>query len=117
MTPEQFIDGAVAQGARDGLHTLSKYQAFVFLISEAEVLCDMEGIDSFIGRYGPSGVLTCAAAFRAVGAISIADAMRSVGGCLPDCDDGLLDQANRIITDRAGYDHDAICRMVASHMT
>ncbi len=76
----------------------------------------MEGIDSFIGRYGLAGVQKCAEAFQSVGAAVISEGLRVVGGCLPDCAEGLLEEVNSLITSRAGYDYDAIRRLVASYV-
>src|SRR5262245_55862169 len=112
MTPDKFIDAAIAIGSRDGLARLDQDQRFVFLVSEAEVLCDMEGIDSLIQHYGPGEILECAKAFETIGAVEIAEGLKSIAVSLPNLDDALLERVNDLITRRSGYDYDAISRAV-----
>ncbi len=84
MTPEQFIGEAIDRGVRDGLPSLNQAQAFVFLISEAEVHCDMDGIDTFLDRYNSMEVLMTAEAFRSIGAKEIAKWLERIAALLPD---------------------------------
>lgn len=108
MTPDEFINDSIERGALNGLANLNKDRSRIFLISEAEVYCDMEGIDSFIDKYGTDGVLQCAEAFRTIGALEIADGMSSICSSSPDAPEALLSMVNSLITDRAGYDYEAI---------
>jgi hypothetical protein len=55
MNPDAFIGTAIEVASRNGIGALDANQRLVYLISEAEVLCDMEGIDAFLGRYFPNG--------------------------------------------------------------
>jgi hypothetical protein len=48
MDSKRFIDEAITLGSQSGLSSLDPLQRKVFLISEAEVCCDMHGFDSFI---------------------------------------------------------------------
>jgi len=83
----------------------------VWLISEAEVLCDMEGIDSFLAHYA-SLLPETADAFAEVGATHIADSLRAIYAQLPTRSDELLDRANALVTARTGYDYDSVARLV-----
>jgi hypothetical protein len=73
----------------------------------------MEGIDSFIDRYG-SLLLEAADAFAEAGAVQIADSLRAMHAQLPSRSDELLDRANALVTTRAGYDYDSVARLVAN---
>jgi hypothetical protein len=71
MTVEDFITEAIDLGHRDGIASLNANQRMVFLISEAEIICDMNGIDSFLGHFNSELLLECASAFDEVGAREI----------------------------------------------
>lgn len=115
MDPDAFINAAIDAGARDGVGALDPIQRMVFLISEAEVLCDMEGIDSFLNRYAPGWIPAAAAAFEAVGAADIAAELH--GAPLDaSAGDSRLDRLNELITRRAGYNYEAIRRVVEEHL-
>ena len=95
--PDAFISAAIETGARDGVEALDADQRLVFLISEAEVLCDKDGIDTFLDHYRPRWLADTAAAFAAVGATEIAAALGAITlDAQPD--DPLLDRANELIT-------------------
>jgi hypothetical protein len=115
MSPDAFIERAIDAGSRDGVAAISADQRFVFLISEAEVLCDMEGIDTFLNQYGRDWLPESADAFEAVGATEIAAGLRSIGADTPR-DDPILDRVNHLIGRRAGYDYEAIRREVESRL-
>jgi hypothetical protein len=105
--PDAFINAAIEVGSRGGIGALDADQRLVYLISEAEVLCDMEGIDSFLDCYFPQWMEETAAAFAEVGAAEIAVALRAIDADTIR-DDPLLDRANDLITSRTGYDYEAI---------
>jgi len=111
MTPEDFIDQAIAAGQRDGVAALDPDQRLVYLIAEAECLCDMEGVDSFLDRYAPDWIAEAAAAFEAVGAADIALELRAAPLNAP-VDDPRLDRLNELIVGRVGYDYEAMRRVV-----
>jgi hypothetical protein len=111
VTPDAFINEAIAAGARNGVASLEPLQRIVYLISEAECLCDMEGVDSFLDRYSPRWIPETVAAFEIVGATEIAGEFRSIAMNETTCDSG-LDRLNRLITDRAGYNYDSIRNVV-----
>jgi hypothetical protein len=112
MSVDDFIHEAIARGAREGLAGLDAASAMVFLISEAEVACDKDGIDAFIHRYGAAGLSDAARAFNAIGASLIAAALRRLAVVVPPLPESLLNSVNRLITDRCGYDYEAIARAV-----
>jgi len=114
--PDAFINMALEAGSRAlrdrrGIGALDADQRLVYLISEAEVLCDMEGIDSFLDRYFPQWMEETAAAFAEVGAAEIAVALRAIDADTIR-DDTLLDRANDLITSRTGYGYVAIRQAV-----
>lgn len=111
MASEDTIDSILKRGAACGLDSLAPVERKVFLISEAEVLCDMEGIDSFLDRYADS-VLEAADGFAAAGATQIAESLRAIHAQLPARSDELLNRANSLITTRTGCDYDSIARFV-----
>ena len=112
MTPDAFIEQAIAAGERLGVAALDPDQRMVYLIAEAECLSDMEGVDSFLGRFAPTWLPEAAAAFMAVGAVEIAAELRAAP---PDAEvgDPRLDRLNELITARAGYGYDAVRKVVA----
>jgi hypothetical protein len=111
MTADEFISEAIAAGEFGDLSALDADQRLVYLISEAECFCDLEGIDSFIARYAPTWIAETAAAFEAVGAADIAAEFRTVP-LDADVGDFRLNRLNDLITRRAGYDYEAIRRVV-----
>lgn len=76
--PDAFINTAIDAGAGDGIEALDHDQRLVYLISEAEVYCDMNGIPSFLDRYFPQWMEETAAAFSEVGAADIAAGLRAI---------------------------------------
>jgi hypothetical protein len=105
---DQVVSAALEQGQRDGLDTLDNLSRWIFLVSEAELLCDMEGVDSFVDRYGGLVLLELADAYRNLGAQALAEASRAVADALPIRTKSDLDHLNRLVCDRAGYDFKAI---------
>jgi len=112
MPSIETIELILKRGAERGLDSLTPAGRKVFLISEAEVLCDMEGIDSFLDRYSAS-VSEAADAFAAAGAGQIAGSLRAICAQLPARPDELLDRANTLIVARTGYDYDSILRIIS----
>ena len=116
VDPDAFINTALEVGLRAlregrGIAALDADQRLVYLISEAEGLCDMDGIDSFLDRYFRQWMEETAAAFAEVGAAEIAVALRAIDADTIR-DDPLLDRANDLITSRTGYDYEAIRQAV-----
>jgi hypothetical protein len=117
MTADEFIKDAIDRGASVPLADLSPIERFVFLISEAEVYCDMEGIDSLLDRYSAAELGEYARAFAEVGASAIAAGLAAVVSGLPGCDEKMLDHVNRLITDREGYGYEGIRDAVARRLS
>jgi hypothetical protein len=97
MNPDAFIGTAIEVASRNGIGALDANQRLVYLISEAEVLCDMEGIDAFLGRYFPKWMEEASAAFAELGATRIAVALRAITADTIS-DNVLRDRANNLIT-------------------
>jgi hypothetical protein len=110
MNPDDFIEEAIETGARLGVVALDPVQRVVFLISEAETLCDMEGIDTFLDRYSPAWMDETVTAFRIVGAEEIARELQLV--LIEGASESRLDLLNEFITSRTGYGYDSIRRMI-----
>jgi hypothetical protein len=111
LNADEFINTAIGLGARNGVAVLDPDQRLVFLISEAEVDCDMNGIDTFLNSYFPLWMAETADAFAAIGATEIAASLRAITRDTQR-DDPLLDRANDLITERSGYDYEAIHREI-----
>lgn len=107
MDTDAFINNAITLGSRHGIDSLSNIQRVVFLVSEAEVLCDLEGIDTFLDRYEPEWLAETASAFEYIGATQIAHAFRELT-MLSSNREATLDRLNTMITDRIGYNYDSI---------
>jgi len=112
MDVSAFIKQAIDRGVAEGPEALTGIERMVFLISEAEVLCDKDGIDSFIATYGRTGISQLADAYAAVGATEISSTLREIATSLPHADDVLLDRVTSLITARTAYDYDAIANAV-----
>lgn len=115
MTADQFIDEAISTGQREGAATMDVSQRWIWLISEAEVFCDVEGVDSFFDKYAQRWILETADAFELVGATKIAAELRSVPLDAP-VGDPRLDRLNSLITRRAGYSYESIRRVVEDRL-
>jgi hypothetical protein len=124
MDPDAFISAAIDAGwhhlhcrpeDRSGVvAALDADQRLVWLISQAEIHCDTDGIDTFLDFYSPRWAQEAAAAFAEVGADEIAAALRAIAG--GEQSDQVLDRANELITDRAGYDYESIRAAVARRL-
>ena len=107
MDYDCFINEAIARGSRDGVASLNADQRLVFLVSEAEVNCDMNGIDTFIDRYAPDWIAETASAFERIGANAIATEFQKFMSNTID-PDAIQERLNTLIADRTGYDYDSI---------
>lgn len=117
MTADEFINAAIDKGQTAGLASLGPDERLVFLVSEAEVYCEVEGIDSLLDRYSSTDLQECVSAFAEIGATEIADALRSVISGLPTRDESALSKADSLIKDRTGYDYEAIQAAVGRRLT
>jgi hypothetical protein len=103
MNAETFIENAIEIGQRSGWQALNTVQRFVFAISEAEVYCDKDGINSLIDHYGMNEMEIFADAFKAVGANEIANVLSNIARSPAPLLEDLLSLANNLITQRNGY--------------
>lgn len=85
------------------MDALDPIEATVFAISEAEVYCDMEGIDALLDRYGTENMDLFAKAFSAIGVSDIAAAFHAIATSAAPVARELLSQANALIAERKGY--------------
>jgi hypothetical protein len=98
MNPAELIDAAIERGQSFGIDALTDLERMVFLISEAEVYCANDGIDSFIDRYGTRG-----------------RAMPPRAGV--QASETPLDRADALVVDHVGWDYDAIHSAVARRLS
>jgi hypothetical protein len=112
MHSPEIIESILKRGTEGGLQCLAPLERKVWLVSEAEVLCDMEGIGAFLDRYAESLSETADASAEA-GASQIAGSLRAINARLPARPDELLDETEALVTARAGYDYDAVLRIVS----
>lgn len=117
MTADEFINTAIGKGQSGGLPSLDRDERFVFLISEAEAACDINGIDTLLDSYPSAELAECASAFAEVGASAIAAALVDIVSALPAREEDLLSKADSLIKDRVGYDYDAIRDAVGRRLT
>lgn len=108
MDAAQFIEQAISQGETVGLDALDLKAKFVFAISEAEVTCDIDGIDNLVYRYGKASIALFAQAFAAIGASEISIALGEVALADDPIPEHLLSAVNRLITERNGYTYESI---------
>jgi len=116
MNVEQFLDAAIKQGEQAGAAALAPLERAIFLVSELEVSCDKDGIDSFLNLYGPSELDAVAEILRAAGATATPDGLTRIARALPQRDDALLRSVNDLVTGRTGYDYDSLAKVVASRV-
>ncbi len=108
-----LIAQAMQRGETAGLAALDARDAVVYAISEAEVTCDLEGIDSLLDRYGIEGLGVFAHAYAQVRATAIAESLRALMAAPRPPADDLLARANDLITRREGYSYGDILAFVA----
>jgi hypothetical protein len=117
VTADEFINVAIDKGQSGGLASLGPDERLVYLVSEAEVYCDKDGVDSLLDRYSSAELHECASAFAEIGATEIAAALRAVVSILPEREESALRRADRVIKDRVGYDYEAIRAAVGRRLT
>lgn len=108
MNASLINEQAISRGQMEGIDALGPIEAAVYAISEAEVYCDIDGIDSLIHRYGLHRMSLFAQSFASIGAMEIAEALRQLAESNPQPPERLLDLTNKLITQRHGYTYEAI---------
>lgn len=116
MSVDAFIADAIDRGAKHGLSSLAPLAQVVFAVTEAEVYCDMEGIDSLFEKYGYSSSALFADAFRAIGASKVGAAFFDVAQSDPPISELLLDELNDLVRERCGYGYENISSYVQKHV-
>jgi len=114
MEADTFITTAIAAGETSGLDALGFLQQIVFAVSEAEVTCDIDGIDNLIHRYGADSLPLFGRAYAEIGAAEIAEALRELA--TSPMSEPLLSRANSLISNRTGYDYGTIRTYVAARI-
>lgn len=110
--PDAFIDDAIHRGQTGGISSLSGVARWIYLISEAEVRCDKDGIDSFVDAHGEEGIAQLATAYAAIGAASIASSLMNLLRQMPNPSDAALNDASARITERDGYSYEDLVKAV-----
>ena len=116
VTPAEFIDRAIDRGQSVGPDALTTLERMVFLISEVEVYCTKDGIDSFIERYGKRGLVDAARAFSGVGASKVSACLVKLAQAHPEAPEALLERANSLVTGHVGWGYEAIHEAVAARL-
>ena len=114
MDVDQFIKQAIDRGDARGPWELSIAERLVYLISEAEIRCDMTGFESFTELYGERGVKALADAYRDVGAIELAGVLEALLPLFPEPAEELLLPAYELICSRAGYSYESIAAVLSA---
>jgi len=108
MSPDDFIEKAIECGARDGLYSLGPVEQVIFAVSEAEVYCDMEGIDGLLDRYRNEAMEMFVSAFSSIGAVEIAETLKAITSPGASGREEMLARANELITVRRQYSYESI---------
>jgi hypothetical protein len=87
-----------------------KLETLIFIVSEAEVCCDKDGVDSIVRPHRVPGLEQLAHAYRTIGADVLASACGAVLSAMPSPSDALLDRLNNMVCERLGYDYDSLRR-------
>jgi hypothetical protein len=116
MNPSDWIKAAIRCGELRGVGLLSPPERVVYLISEAEVYCDKDGIDSLIHRYGADFMRHFSNAFLEVGASETSSALIAIADAAQPIQEDILERANRLITERRGYTYESIEAFVIHSM-
>lgn len=116
MTVNKFIEEVIKKGNECGITSLNDIERMVFLISEAEIICDMEGIDSFLKNYDDERIEECAIAFETIGAKEISDIFKEIS-TNKNINDVLLNRLNELIINRIGYNYESIYNIMEVKLT
>ncbi len=112
MSPDYLIEKAIDRGTQEGLYSLDSVDQAIFAVSEAEVSCDVDGIDSLVHRYGEEAMDLFASAFLSIGAVDIAETLRAIASNGVAERDRLLTRANGLIRARHQYSYESIRALV-----
>jgi len=88
-------------------------QRAVFLISEAEVCCDMgSGLEAIAREHGVDAIRECSKAFLSIGATKIGKSLSRLSA--RDLQTDRVEKVEEMISERSGYDYSDIVGWVAS---
>ena len=113
MDIESYIQNAIEIAASKGLESLDPCQKSIFYISEAEVTCNMDGIDSLIDRYGQKAMACFSTAYSQIGAHSISALFAVIA--TGDIDEETLSEINELITNREDYSYNSISKYIEAN--
>lgn len=116
MNADEFIRKAIDAGQHGEVSSLNPLQRAIFLISELEVLCDKDGIDSFLSNYGAGDLRLAADLLAVAGATTLSGVLTQLADELPHPQEAILHRASDLISDRSGYDYDALVHAVAGRL-
>ena len=110
---EGSIAEAVEAGRLNGMDGLNNWQRTVFLIAEAELLCDMgaDFADDYVVEFLADGF---AAAFRNIGAVEIADLFVDLAADMGNSENEQALAA--AVSNRLGYDYRTVADYVSRCM-
>ncbi|TLX73739.1 hypothetical protein E9993_14875 [Labilibacter sediminis] len=116
MDFDLLINNIVDKGESLGIDGMVGYERIIFLISEAEVYCDMEGIDSFIDNYNNENLLELVEGYKKIGALELSKGFINLINSQKEEKDAILEQLNDMITSRQGYNYDSIKEWLSSEI-
>jgi hypothetical protein len=114
LNADEFITTAVRGIVIDS--DLAQLTRWIFLVSEAEVDCDKDGIDSFVDRYGARGLTDLGCVYERIGAAKLAAIARPIADAIPSANEVDLDRMNELVRARAGYDYGSIRALIEGQM-
>lgn len=108
MDIDEYIEEAIHSSLN--MKQADDIQSMIWTISELEAACDMDGINSFMDRYGSDGLKMAIRAYGFIGATDLSKALKNLS--LNTKDESNLKQCNNYVTSRMGYDYDMIYNAV-----
>lgn len=108
MDFDTTINKIIDKGESFGLDGMIAYERIIYLISEAEVYCDMEGIDSFVDHYKEDGIKELIEGYRKIGANELSETFSNLINAEAHEKGEILDELNEMITSRKGYNSGSI---------
>ena len=117
MNPEKYINDALKRGNYLPLDHLGPKEKIIFLISEAELCCDMDGIDSLFEKYNESFYEDFRKSFSSIGASQIGQLFDDLKSANHEARETILEELNNLITSRHGYSHESIVEFLLKKQT
>ncbi|WP_104092511.1 hypothetical protein [Arthrobacter sp. GMC3] len=116
MDVADLLSQVINKDTAGGIEALDPTERMVFLISEAEILADMSGVDEFLERYARRSLGTTCADFGVVGREEIAKLLGEleIAGFDVDC---TLERLGSLISSRDGYTYDDVVREIERRLS